>query len=103
MRRVCTRSPLKPRDLFRNPLYAEDLKRFDAAVIDPPRAGAEAQIEQIAASDLSVVAMVSCNAVSFARDAKILLDAGFEMEWIQVVDQFRWSTHTEQVASFRRG
>ncbi|WP_282182004.1 class I SAM-dependent RNA methyltransferase [Aliiroseovarius marinus] len=90
------------RDLFRNPLYAEDLTRFDAAVIDPPRAGAEAQIEQIAASDLSVVAMVSCNAISFARDAKILLDAGFEMDWIQVVDQFRWSTHTEQVASFRR-
>lgn len=90
------------RDLFRNPLYAEDLNRFDAAVIDPPRAGAEAQIEQIAASNLSVVAMVSCNAVSFARDAKILLDAGFEMDWVQVVDQFRWSTHTEQVACFRR-
>ncbi|SMR82560.1 23S rRNA m(5)U-1939 methyltransferase [Aliiroseovarius halocynthiae] len=90
------------RDLFRNPLYAEDLNRFDAAVIDPPRAGAEAQVEQIAASVLSVVAMVSCNAVSFARDAKILLDAGFEMDWIQVVDQFRWSTHTEQVACFRR-
>lgn len=90
------------RDLFRNPLYAEDLKRFDAAVIDPPRAGAEAQIQQIAASDLSTVAMVSCNAVSFARDVKILLDAGFEMDWIQVVDQFRWSTHTEQVACFQR-
>ncbi|WP_424941409.1 class I SAM-dependent RNA methyltransferase [Aliiroseovarius sp. S253] len=90
------------RDLYRNPFYEEDLKRFDAAVIDPPRAGAEAQIEQIAASDLSTVAMVSCNAVSFARDAKILLDAGFEMDWIQVVDQFRWSTHTEQVASFQR-
>ncbi|MCK0141381.1 class I SAM-dependent RNA methyltransferase [Aliiroseovarius sp. F20344] len=90
------------RDLFRNPLYAEDLNRFDAAVIDPPRAGAEAQIAQIAASNLPVVAMVSCSAVSFARDAKILLDAGFEMDWVQVVDQFRWSTHTEQVAYFRR-
>lgn len=98
LREVTTES----RDLFRNPLYAEDLARFDAAVIDPPRAGAEAQIQQNAVSDLSTVAMVSCNAVSFARDAKILLDAGFEMEWIQVVDQFRWSTHTEQVASFRR-
>ncbi|MDE9450131.1 class I SAM-dependent RNA methyltransferase [Aliiroseovarius sp. Z3] len=90
------------RDLFRNPLMAEDLARFDAAVIDPPRAGAEAQIAQLAASDIKRIAMVSCNAQTFARDAKALVDAGYRMNWVQVVDQFRWSTHTEQVASFTR-
>lgn len=90
------------RDLFRNPLMPEDLDGFDAAVIDPPRAGAEAQIEQLAASSVNRIAMVSCNPVSFARDAKTLVDAGYTLNWVQVVDQFRWSTHIEQVASFTR-
>ncbi len=76
---------------------------FDAVVIDPPRAGAEAQIGQIAASRLSRVAMVSCNPVTFARDARALVDAGFSMGPITVVDQFRWSTHVELVAAFSRG
>ncbi|WP_289042905.1 class I SAM-dependent RNA methyltransferase [uncultured Aliiroseovarius sp.] len=88
------------RDLFRNPLMADDLTGFDAAVIDPPRAGAEAQIEQLAVSDIARIAMVSCSAVTFARDAKTLVDAGYTLDWVQVVDQFRWSTHIEQVASF---
>ena len=90
------------RDLFRNPLMAEDLARFDAAVIDPPRAGAEAQIKHLAASEIKRIAMVSCNAQTFARDAKTLVDAGYQLDWVQVVDQFRWSTHTEQVASFTK-
>lgn len=90
------------RDLFRNPLIAEDLARFDAAVIDPPRAGAEAQIEQLAVSDIKRIAMVSCNAQTFARDAKTLVNAGYHLDWVQVIDQFRWSTHTEQVASFTK-
>ncbi|WP_371170187.1 class I SAM-dependent RNA methyltransferase [Aliiroseovarius sp. 2305UL8-7] len=90
------------RDLFRNPLMEEDLARFDAAVIDPPRAGAAAQIETLAASDVARIAMVSCNAVTFARDAKALCDAGYDLNWVQVVDQFRWSTHIEQVGSFTK-
>lgn len=89
------------RDLFRNPVIAEDL-RYDAAVIDPPRAGALAQTQEIAASDLSKVAFVSCNPTTFARDARLLVDAGFALEWIQVVDQFRWSSHVELVGAFSR-
>ncbi|AHD02602.1 class I SAM-dependent RNA methyltransferase [Leisingera methylohalidivorans] len=92
------------RDLFRNPLLPEDLNpfgaAFDAAVIDPPRAGAEAQTAQLAIARTPVIAYVSCNPVSFARDAKALVAAGYSLDWVQVVDQFRWSAHTELVARF---
>ena len=98
LRRVTTQT----RDLFQRPLEPDELRQFDAAVIDPPRAGADAQIATIAASDIAVVAMVSCNAVTFARDAQTLVSAGFSLDWAQVVDQFRWSPHTEVVAAFTR-
>ena len=92
------------RDLFRNPLLPEDLNpfgaAFDAAVIDPPRAGAEAQTAQLAKARTPVIAYVSCNPVSFARDAKTLVTAGYRLDWVQVVDQFRWSAHTELAAKF---
>jgi 23S rRNA (uracil1939-C5)-methyltransferase len=90
------------RDLFRRPLLSDELKRFDAVVIDPPRAGAEAQVTEIAASGIPDIAAVSCNPVSFARDVRILTDAGYRIDWIQVVDQFRWSPHVELVARIRR-
>ena len=89
------------RDLFRNPVMAEDL-RFDAAVIDPPRAGAQAQTAELAASSVARIAFVSCNPVTFARDAKLLVDAGYRLDWVQVVDQFRWSSHVELVGAFLR-
>jgi len=89
------------RDLFRRPLLPDELKRFDAAVIDPPRAGAEAQVSELAQSQIGRIAFVSCNPVTFARDAKILLSAGYRLEWVQVVDQFRWSTHVELAAAFK--
>jgi 23S rRNA (uracil1939-C5)-methyltransferase len=90
------------RDLFRRPLLPDEFKGFDAVVIDPPRAGAEAQIVEIAQSGVKLVAMVSCNPVSFARDAAVLKAAGYELEWVQVVDQFRWSSHVEIVAKFTK-
>ncbi len=90
------------RDLFRRPLEPDELKKFDAAVIDPPRAGAEAQIATLAESTIRTVAMVSCNPVTFARDAVTLEKAGFSLNWVQVVDQFRWSAHVEVVGSFAR-
>ena len=90
------------RDLFRRPLEPDELNRFDAAVIDPPRAGAAAQIATLAVSKISTVAMVSCNPVTFGRDAAALVDAGFVLNWVQVVDQFRWSPHVEMIASLTR-
>lgn len=88
------------RDLFRRPLMPDELKRADAVVLDPPRAGAEAQVAELAGTETPRIAYVSCNPVSFARDAKVLVNAGFTLDWVQVVDQFRWSAHVELVASF---
>jgi 23S rRNA (uracil1939-C5)-methyltransferase len=90
------------RDLFRRPLEPDELNRFTAAVIDPPRAGAEAQSHTLAQSKIPVIAAVSCNPVTFARDAKVLTAGGYQLDWVQVVDQFRWSTHVELVARFHR-
>ena len=90
------------RDLFRRPLLTDELRRFEAVVIDPPRAGAERQIAEIAAAGVPRIASVSCNPVTFARDAQTLTDAGYRLEWVQVVDQFRWSPHVELAALFTR-
>jgi len=90
------------RDLFRRPVRRDELNAFGAAVIDPPRAGAEAQIAEIAASNLAVVAMVSCNPVTFARDAETLIRSGFALGEVRIVDQFRWSSHVEIAAGFTR-
>ena len=90
------------RDLFRRPLMAEELRGFDGVVIDPPRAGAEAQATQLAASPVPRIAAVSCNPVTFARDAQILVAGGYALDWVQVIDQFRWSSHVELVAGFSR-
>lgn len=90
------------RDLFRRPLMGDDLAPFDAAIIDPPRAGAEAQVADLAQSGPAKIGFVSCNPVTFARDARTLTDAGYRLNWVQVVDQFRWSPHVELAASFTR-
>ena len=91
------------RDLFRRPLLAAELARFDAVVFDPPRAGAEAQARQIAASEVNTAIAVSCDTGTFARDANILVAAGFRLEEVTPVDQFRYSAHLELVGVFRRG
>jgi 23S rRNA (uracil1939-C5)-methyltransferase len=98
LKRVTT----EPRDLYRSPLRPDELRRFDAAVIDPPRAGAEAQAECLAQASIARIAYVSCNPVSFARDSKRLCSAGFRLDWVQAVDQFRWSGHVELAAQFSR-
>jgi len=91
------------RDLFRRPLLPDELAGFDAVVIDPPRAGAEAQVAELARAGVPVLAAVSCNPVSFARDARVLCAAGYALDWVQVIDQFRWSAHVELAARFSRG
>ncbi|WP_242137165.1 class I SAM-dependent RNA methyltransferase [Sphingomonas sp. TREG-RG-20F-R18-01] len=90
------------RDLFRRPLTSAECSRFAAVVLDPPRSGAREQIAQLAASTVPAIAYVSCNPSSFARDAEILYKGGYRIEWIQPVGQFRWSTHAELAALFRK-
>lgn len=98
LRRVTT----EVRDLARRPLLADELARHDAIVIDPPRAGAEAQAREIAASRAPRLAWISCDPVTFARDARILTTAGYDLHRVDVIDQFRWSPHVETVAHFAR-
>ncbi len=90
------------RDLFRRPLVAEELREFDTVVFDPPRQGAQAQAERLAASRVPVVIAVSCNPATFARDARILVDGGYRIAGVTPVDQFRHTPHVELVARFAR-
>lgn len=94
LRRVTT----ERRDLFRRPLTFKELAAFDALVFDPPRAGAEDQSKQIARSDVPLVAAVSCNPVTLARDLAILLEGGYRLKSVVPIDQFLWSPHVEAVA-----
>jgi 23S rRNA (uracil1939-C5)-methyltransferase len=104
---VTSASGLKPvkaeeRDLFRRPLMPQELRDYDTIVFDPPRQGAQAQVKQLAASKTPVVIAVSCNVATFARDARTLIDGGYEIESVTPVDQFRHTPHVELVARFTR-
>lgn len=91
------------RDLMDNPLAAKELNKYDAAVFDPPRSGAAAQVAQIAASKVPLIIGISCNPATFARDAAALCDGGYTLQSVQIVDQFTWSAHTELAGVFRKG
>ena len=90
------------RDLFRNPLRADELAGLDAVVLDPPRAGAREQVAQLAASAVPTIAYVSCNPSSWARDAAVLVAGGYELLELRPIGQFRWSTHVELASLFAR-
>lgn len=91
------------RDLERQPFAADELAGYEAAIFDPPRAGAARQAAQLACSAVPTVIAVSCSASTFARDARLLVDGGYRLESLQPVDQFLWSPHIELAAVFRRG
>jgi 23S rRNA (uracil1939-C5)-methyltransferase len=106
-RAAATTRGLKPvdgevRDLFRRPFVAKELERFDAVVFDPPRQGADAQARALSASKVPVIVAVSCHPATFARDARHLLDGGYQLTRVTPVDQFRYSAHVEVVARFTR-
>lgn len=88
------------RDLFRNPLLGAELDKFDAVVLDPPRAGAREQVERLAGSKVGRIVYVSCNPSSWSRDAALLIDAGYRLAEVRPVGQFRWSTHVELASLF---
>jgi len=90
------------RDLYRRPFDAKELAAFDAVVLDPPRAGAQEQVRELAKSPVPRIAYVSCNPATFARDAEILTSGGYKLLWARPVGQFRWSTHVELAAAFSR-
>lgn len=90
------------RDLFRRPMVASELKDFEAVVFDPPRQGSEAQARELARSAVRTVVAVSCDTMTFARDARVLVDGGYELHGVTPIDQFRYTHHVELVAKFVR-
>jgi 23S rRNA (uracil1939-C5)-methyltransferase len=102
LKRAASAVAVEHRDLYRRPLDAGELKRFDAVILDPPRAGAAEQVAALAGSAVPRIAYVSCNPATFARDAKALVDGGYTLDWARPVGQFRWSTHVELAACFSR-
>lgn len=106
-RAVQTTSGLKPveavtRDLYKRPYLAMEMKGLDAVVFDPPRQGAEAQARELAKSSVKTIVGVSCDATTFARDARILIAGGYTLARVTAVDQFRWSHHVEVVGKFEK-
>ena len=108
LQKAATSTPgLKPvkaeaRDLFRRPLVPQELRDYDTIVFDPPRQGAQAQAQKLAASKVPVVVAETSNAATFARDARLLIDGGYKIETVVPVDQFRHTPHVELVAKFTR-
>ena len=102
LKRAAPSVTVEHRDLYRRPLDQAELGRFDGAILDPPRAGAQEQVRTLAASAVRSIGYVSCNPATFARDARALVDGGYRLEWIRPVGQFRWSTHVELAACFSR-
>ena len=102
LKRAAPHLAVEHRDLYRRPLDPAELARFDAVVLDPPRAGAAEQVAALASSPVTRVAYASCNPATFARDARTLADGGYALLWVRPVGQFRWSTHVELVAGFSR-
>ncbi|TDX88717.1 23S rRNA m(5)U-1939 methyltransferase [Neorhizobium sp. R1-B] len=93
---------VEKRDLFRRPMTLLELKNYDAVVFDPPRAGAEAQVKELARSGIKSIAAVSCNPGTLARDLRILVDGGYRITSVTPIDQFLWSPHVETVALLRK-
>ncbi|MES2137710.1 MAG: class I SAM-dependent RNA methyltransferase [Pseudomonadota bacterium] len=100
--RAARSTKVEHRDLYRRPLDGAELSRFGAVILDPPRAGAAEQVAEIARSSVGRIAYISCNPATFARDARVLVDGGYALDWARPVGQFRWSTHVELAAAFQR-
>ena len=88
---------------MRAPLTTDLFSDVEAVIIDPPRVGASAQCEILASTAVPAIAMVSCNPASFARDAAILVAGGYRLTSLQIIDQFRFSSHVEIAAGLERG
>ena len=102
LKRAAPNVAAEHRDLYRRPLDVKEINVFEAVVLDPPRAGAEEQVRVLASSEVPRIAYVSCNPATIARDAKLLAEGGYRLDWVRPVGQFRWSTHIELAAAFSR-
>lgn len=85
------------RDLFETPLTARELRAFDGVCLDPPRAGASFQCQELSRSDVAKVAYVSCNPATLAEDLAVLIKGGYAVKSVQPIDQFLFAPHVETV------
>ena len=90
------------RDLARRPLAGAELAGVDLAILDPPRAGAAAQVQALAASPVSRIVYAACSPETFARDARTLTDAGYALLEVRPIDQFLFAAEIELIALFER-
>ena len=90
------------RNLHKNPVTRDELSGIEGAVVNPPRAGAYSQCKELANSGVKNIVVVSCNPLTFARDAETLIKGVYKLEWVRIIDQFRWSHHIELIAKFSR-
>ncbi len=90
------------RDLFKNPLRVGQLNLYDCVVMDPPRAGADAQCRELAKSNVPRVIYVSCNPETFKRDCHTLTQGGYTLCELIPVDQFVGAAHWELFAVFEK-
>ncbi len=90
------------RDLHKSPLTSRELSRYDGVIANPPRAGGLKQVMEIVKSDIRRIVYISCNVDTFSRDSKILADGGFNLDWLRIIDQFRWLHHIEILCQFSR-
>ncbi len=82
-------------------LLPELQARFDAVLVDPPRAGLERTVlDAIVAAEPSRLVYVSCDPATLARDARRFADQGYVLRWVQPVDLFPQTYHVENVALF---
>ena len=95
------RVKIKARDLKNFPLTSDELSKYSAIIIDPPRSGAHLQFSNISRSSVPSIVSISCNVNTFVRDSKILIQNDYELKWVQPIDQFLFSAHVELVALFQ--
>jgi 23S rRNA (uracil1939-C5)-methyltransferase len=90
------------RDLTQRPVLASELTGCAAVVLDPPHAGAAAQVPELSRAGVPRVIYVSCNPAALARDAASLHRAGYRLLAATAIDQFLWSARVESVSVFAR-
>jgi 23S rRNA (uracil1939-C5)-methyltransferase len=80
------------------PMLAAEGRRFDLAVLDPPRSGAVAAVDGLAALGVTRVIYVSCDPATLGRDLGRLQATGFRLERAQAFDLMPQTAHVEVIA-----
>ena len=84
--------------------WAWQAGRYDAALLDPPRAGAKECLPALVATGVQRIVYVSCHPATLARDiAELVHTHGFVLEAASVADMFPMTGHVESVVALRRG